>query len=294
MALNSRYGIVVREMRQDRNLTINYVASGIMSVSGLSRFERGEVMTTLENLVKLLNRMNINMTEYLYRVNRHLWTPSIVFFRELTNALRAGNRARIKELAQSEKEKIVAADDPNDQYRLNTVVAAAALAILDGPDPSSDDIKLVTDYLFNTEDWLQYELHLVGFILTYLDAKQLMRISQSIFRRASEYLKMVDNAQSAAEVELNILVLLLHKRLLDEAEILIRRLDESRLTTRISSELFNFSSLVAVYHQLRQSSPSITDANKEFAADDAVMRSHNLVGDADGLKHQREIIIAGD
>ncbi|WP_302803736.1 helix-turn-helix domain-containing protein [Schleiferilactobacillus harbinensis] len=150
MALDSRYGIVVREMRQDRNLTINYVASGIMSVSGLSRFERGEVMTTLENLVKLLNRMNINMTEYLYRVNRHLWPPSIVFFRELTNALRAGNSARIKELAQSEKEKIVAADDPNDQYRLNTVVAAAALAILDGPDPSSDDIKLVTDYLSET------------------------------------------------------------------------------------------------------------------------------------------------
>lgn len=60
-----KLGENLRKIRKSRNISVEQVAKGIASYSSIASFERGESLLSLDVLIKLLDRLNISITEFL-------------------------------------------------------------------------------------------------------------------------------------------------------------------------------------------------------------------------------------
>ena len=60
------YGETFRKLRKERGFTLKSVSENIISYSYLSKFENGTSDITLSNFIRLLERLNITLDEFLY------------------------------------------------------------------------------------------------------------------------------------------------------------------------------------------------------------------------------------
>lgn len=63
--IDCKYGKVFHRIRQDKGASLATAAAGIMSKQGLSAFENGKSMITLDKFFKLINQLNIDINEYI-------------------------------------------------------------------------------------------------------------------------------------------------------------------------------------------------------------------------------------
>lgn len=65
----NNYGSVFRNVRLNKNLSLKDIAEGSISISFLSKFERGESDISLSNFYSLINNLNITIDEFSYIAN---------------------------------------------------------------------------------------------------------------------------------------------------------------------------------------------------------------------------------
>ena len=58
-------GRVFHDFRTNRNITLKQVADETVSVSQISRFERGETDISLTKFLKMLENMHVEMNEFM-------------------------------------------------------------------------------------------------------------------------------------------------------------------------------------------------------------------------------------
>lgn len=65
----AKTGVLFRELRQERNTTLQQVADEQCSVAFISKFERGERDISFTRFRHLLDRINVSMEEFMFRLN---------------------------------------------------------------------------------------------------------------------------------------------------------------------------------------------------------------------------------
>lgn len=114
------FGEKFRILRQDKGLTQTEVATKIMSVQLLSKFERNECGIGAEKLIKLLDRLNFFSFELEnFSLVTHL-DQQLVFLNKLQLLLEKQHLEELQLLATEEKDKY--SMDSNFRHQFNAII----------------------------------------------------------------------------------------------------------------------------------------------------------------------------
>ncbi|KRL83590.1 helix-turn-helix domain-containing protein [Ligilactobacillus apodemi] len=114
------FGEKFRILRQDKGLTQTEVATKIMSVQLLSKFERNECGIGAEKLIELLDRLNFFSFELEnFSLVTHL-DQQLVFLNKLQLLLEKQDLEELQLLATEEKDKY--SMDSNFRHQFNAII----------------------------------------------------------------------------------------------------------------------------------------------------------------------------
>ncbi len=173
-------GKVFRDFRTNRDISLKQVADEYVSVSQISRFERGETDISLTKFLRMLDNMRVEMNEFLDTVRGYDKTETIRFMGQLIPLEYERDMAGFQRLFKEQKEKYER--NPSVyQYHLNMILAHGFICKCDNTVPFPKEyLDEVTDYLFSVEEWKIYELILIGNLYLFMDIPLLHKMGQEI------------------------------------------------------------------------------------------------------------------
>lgn len=174
------HGEFIKKIRQEKHLTQKELAEGILSKNFLSKFERGESKITSEIFLNLLERLNVSLDEFeqlvISKHSQKEFLQKLETFKSQKDGYLLENlKAEEKQLFQS---------DRNRRHLHNQILVEAHLQYLQGKNLDVKQKRVIQSYLFEVEEWGDYEWELFGNIVFCLSTKETHLYLDSIFRKA--------------------------------------------------------------------------------------------------------------
>lgn len=199
MQNGNQLGKVFHEFRMNRNISLKQVADETVSVSQISRFERGETDITLTRFLHMLENMHVEMDEFLDTVRGYDKTETIRFMSQLVPLEYKRDIAGFERLFREQKEKYEKSPSVY-QYHLNMILAQSFICKCDETVPFPKAyLDEATDYLFSVDEWKIYELILIGNLYLFMEIPLLHKMGQEIVKK---------HAENGANTKLVLIVLL--------------------------------------------------------------------------------------
>ncbi|GGE30298.1 Rgg/GadR/MutR family transcriptional regulator [Streptococcus himalayensis] len=180
-------GAMFRKFRLNGQFTLEEAAGETLSVSQLSRFERGESDLVLGKFLPLLDNIHITMENFMDAV-RGFQKPAISQF--ITTWVKLYYQKDIEGLRALQAEELELYKRYPEQYyhRLNMILLQGLMC---QRNPSlqiaQSDLDLVSDYLFQVEEWSMYEMILIGNLYSFYEVDYVYRIGREILEREDFY-----------------------------------------------------------------------------------------------------------
>ena len=210
-------GKIFKEFRTNRHISLKQIADENVSVSQLSRFERGESDLASTRLFAALDHMHVEAGEFADAVNNYHRTEQIRFMGALVTLEYERDIEGFRRMMGEEAQKFK--DHPDVyRYHLNTILLQGFICKCDSSISFPEENLLeVTDYLFITEHWSYYELSLVGNLYLFFDIPLLHKIGQEIAGQMDTY-REISSLNSIAMITLmNIWETCVYRKALKEA-----------------------------------------------------------------------------
>ncbi|WP_455491434.1 Rgg family transcriptional regulator [Granulicatella sp.] len=174
------HGEFIKKIRQEKHLTQKELAEGILSKNFLSKFERGESKITSEIFLNLLERLNVSLDEFEQLViSKHSQKE---FLQKLETFKSQKDGYLLENLKVEEKELFQS--DRNRRHLHNQILVEAHLQYLQGKNIDVKQKRVIQSYLFEVEEWGDYEWELFGNIVFCLSTEETHLYLDSIFRKA--------------------------------------------------------------------------------------------------------------
>ena len=174
------HGEFIKKIRQEKHLTQKELAEGILSKNFLSKFERGESKITSEIFLKLLERLNVSLDEFEQLViSKHSQKE---FLQKLETFKSQKDGYLLENLKEEEKQLFQS--DRNRRHLHNQILVEAHLQYLQGKNLDVKQKRVIQSYLFEVEEWGDYEWELFGNIVFCLSTEETHLYLDSIFRKA--------------------------------------------------------------------------------------------------------------
>ena len=204
-------GSVFKNLRNNRHISLKQIADDTVSVSQLSRFERGETDLSLGKFLTALDNMDIEVSEFMSAVNNYQRTEQIRFMSALIPLEYERDIEGFRKMQEEEIEKYK--EHPEIyRYHLNTILLQSFICKCDSTIPFPKEyIDQITDYLFTTEEWNIYELILIGNLYLFIDIPLLHKMGQEILKRQYYYCEIGSNKNLVTITLLNIWETCLHR-----------------------------------------------------------------------------------
>lgn len=188
------YGTTIRKIRKQKGYTIQQLAEGIVSVSFLSKFERGESDISLRFMTHLLDRLSLSFEEFFFLDDPSSLDSLEYFFSNAEDAYT--NR----DLEQLEYLKKIAMDKWKLQglipYRCIIIVLDVYKNIIHNEAIASDHESLdyLYHYLFDVEIGGYFELKLYNSTMYLMPLDRVMIFSKLAYEKSARFrnLKKVD------------------------------------------------------------------------------------------------------
>ncbi|MBM7642306.1 helix-turn-helix domain-containing protein [Streptococcus loxodontisalivarius] len=191
--LHQDFGKIFKEIRLSRNMSLQEVSEGIVSVSQLSRFERGISNITINIFYECLNRMNTSVNEFLLISQNYNLSDDLQFFDNLSKAVDAHNIVKLESIVQQCQN--LQKDNPKvKKYQLNLIAAKAHyLDLHDHKLLKPTELQFLTDYLFSVDEWGSYELNLFTSCVDFFPADMLDVFASEMLARTQFYSNVPEN-----------------------------------------------------------------------------------------------------
>ena len=185
-----KYGGTLRRIREQKGLTIQQLAAGILSVSFLSKFERGESDISLRYFTQLLVKLSLTFEEFFYLHDDADPKQLDYFFDKSKEAYVNRDLKKLNQLR----------DIAHDQYKIhglesfhcNTIMLNIYENIIRGDriHSSKDDLKFLYTYLFDVEVWGYYELTLYNSTMYLMPPEMVVTLSKTAFEKSAGFGKL--------------------------------------------------------------------------------------------------------
>ena len=174
------HGEFIKKIRQEKHLTQKELAEGILSKNFLSKFERGESKITSEIFLNLLERLNVSLDEFeQLATSKH----SQKEFLQKLETFKSQKDGYLLENLKAEENHLFQADR-NRRHLHNQILVEAHLQYLQGKNLEMKQKRVIQSYLFEVEEWGEYEWELFGNIVFCLSSEETHLYLDSIFRKA--------------------------------------------------------------------------------------------------------------
>lgn len=181
----SKYGKTFQILRKERKLTLKEVSENIVSYSYLSKFENEKSDITLTNLIRLLNRLNVTLDEFL-----NFNEVRIPYYVNLLKKVAiAYSKKDVQLLKTYYKQEVELYKENNRLYnRCNFIMVGAIIQDIDKAFYiSKKDIEFYRDYLFRCSYWSTYEISLFGNALHLFTEDTLLLFLKEIKAKLKEF-----------------------------------------------------------------------------------------------------------
>lgn len=203
------FGQTFHDIRKNRNIPLKQVADEEVSVSQLSRFERGESDLSVTKFMRALANMKVEIGEFVDVMYHHQRSENIAFMTQLVPLEYKRDIDGFRRLFEEQKAKY-AANPSVYQYHLNMILAQSFICKCDETIPFPPEyLDEVADYLFSVEQWRIYELILIGNLYLFFEIPLLHRMGQEIYHKSKE---TGENQKLAVVVLLNIFETCIQRR----------------------------------------------------------------------------------
>lgn len=203
-----QYGPTLRDIRIHKGYTLKQLAKGILSVSFLSKFERGESDISLSHFVLLLDRLAVSFDEFFYLHYDGEWETFDTFFVEAEDAFVNRDLKRIRKLR--DKHYGTWKTERMEQYLCNSLMLDIYESILRNETISPEDIAITTlyEYLFHVEVWGNYELRLYNSTMLLMPLEMVLVLSKTAFEKGYKYRGMRESESILTRIMMNTVVFL--------------------------------------------------------------------------------------
>lgn len=213
-----KYGETLRQIRMQKGYTMQQLASGILSVSFLSKFERGESDISLQYITRLLEKLSLTFEEFFYWHNNHDTSHLEAFFDQADEAYTKRNLDQLKQLRKTAHHKWE--KHGLDAFRCNTCMLDVYERIIVGEKTTTSDTALdfLYAYLFDVEIWGYYELRLYNSTMLLMPPVMVTTLSKTALEKSPRFGKMKQIDKMILPILINTLIFLLGQSTFDEEQ----------------------------------------------------------------------------
>lgn len=215
-------GELYRELRIARGLKLKDVARENLSVSQLSRFENGQSMLAADKLLIAISGIHMTFSEFGHAINNYQEPKTFQLSTKIAELYNKQDIEGLKALLESEKDSEVF-----DVYnRLNELIIKTYIYNLDPTYVISEEEKnFLTSYLYEIEEWTEFELFIFGNTMSILSESDLIFLGKAFVERDKLYLSLPSHKKNAEVVFLNLIMLLISYRKIYQANYFIECLE---------------------------------------------------------------------
>lgn len=164
--MNSRYGKVFRILRQQKNLPLSYFEKIGIGKSHVGKFERGEVMMSLERVDNMLQLMNISLGEFEIIVNYYVPDFQNSFLLEIMGA----------EFHQDKKKLTKLYTEAKDTENIWLIIISKAR--VEGL--VTKEVSQVKEYLSNIKVWGYFEIILAFSTVDFFEEEEIVQLIEEL------------------------------------------------------------------------------------------------------------------
>ena len=180
------YGETFRTIREQKGYTMKQVSQGIVSISFLSKFERGASDISLTLFIKLLQRVSVTFEEFQFLHNNNRTDMLETFFQEASNAYMNRNLGQIDHLKKQELDKWKKTG--MEPFRCNAIMLNVYESIVRWTKfvSAEGDLEFLYDYLFKVEVWGYYELRLYNSTILLMNPEMVITLSETVYKKSDQ------------------------------------------------------------------------------------------------------------
>ena len=183
-------GKVFKELRESRNISLRKATGDDFSASLLSRFENGKSEISAQKLFIALENIRANVEELLFLARGFHQDAYSEFRNRIFEAIDPQDLTSLRTLYQREYQQLPFSKD-RQQHILNAILIKSYMKTIDETVTlTSEEERVLHDYLFSVEIWGQYELLFFSSCSPLLSVQLLTKYTREMLRK-SDFLQGV-------------------------------------------------------------------------------------------------------
>jgi len=183
-------GKVFKELRESRKISLRKATGDDFSASLLSRFENGKSEISAQKLFVALENIHANVEELLFLARGFHQDANSEFRNQLFKAVNPKDLTSLHTLYQREYQQIPFSKD-KQEHILNAILIKSYMKAIDETITlTSEEERVLHDYLFSVEIWGLYELSFFSSCSPLLSVQLLTKYTREMLRK-SDFLQGV-------------------------------------------------------------------------------------------------------
>ena len=183
-------GKVFKELRESRKISLRKATGGRFSVSLLSRFENGQSEISAPKLITALENIHASMEELLFLARGFHQDAYSEFRNRIFETIDPQDSTSLRTLYQREYQQLSFSKD-RQEHILNAILIKSYMKAIDETVTlTSEEKRVLHDYLFSVEIWGLYELSFFSSCSPLLSVQLLTKYTREMLRK-SDFLQGV-------------------------------------------------------------------------------------------------------
>lgn len=201
---DNHIGTLFNNLRKNKKMSLKDVSGDLISLSFISKFERGESEISLSRFLLLLNNLNVTIDEFHHLYQYEYPNEIEDLMTKVSINFSKRDISGFKEILTEEDEKYQSTG--KKRYLYNSIMLKTFITNLTNAPMDKEDITTLTDFLFGTEYWGKYELLLLGNSMPSINIdslnlllKELLKDSEKVTLTESNYILKIELILNAVD-----------------------------------------------------------------------------------------------
>ncbi|MGT2744931.1 Rgg family transcriptional regulator [Streptococcus phocae subsp. phocae] len=209
-------GALIKQMRQSKKLSLKDVAGDYLSVSFLSKFERGESEISLSRFLCILENLDVSIEEIYGILSKDNPTKIEALLAKVSKAFQQNNIPALKKYYAEEIKNYQSTSKKPFLY--NAIMIESFLISVTGADVNTKNVEIISDYLFDIDQWGKRELIILGNSMSAVPTNTLHLLIKEIVYKTTLFGNNEENKKVKIDIILNGISIFLDRKELNYAK----------------------------------------------------------------------------
>ena len=238
-------GSLTKKIRLSKKLSLKDVAGDYLSVSFLSKFERGESEISLSRFLCILENLDVSIEEIYGILSKDNPTRTEELLAWVSKAFQQNNIPALKKYYYEEIEKFNSTLKKIFLY--NSILIDSFLISITGKKMNKKHIEVISDYLFDVDQWGKRELVILGNSMSAVPTNTLNLLIKEIIYKTTLFGNNEENKKIKIDLILNGISIFLERKELNYAKFYIDLFDTLTIPEVYLYERVEYNILIGTY-----------------------------------------------